>query len=98
MRVFEKTAFKAFLLTAQSGAHYPGKQPDASVEEGERRRFAPRQHIVADRDRNERPRLQQALVDPLEAAAEDGDAGTRTELPDESLIERLSARAAALGW
>ena len=54
MRVFEKAALKAFLLTARRGAHYPGKQPNASVEQGERGRLAARQHIVADRDRDER--------------------------------------------
>jgi tRNA (guanine37-N1)-methyltransferase len=39
MRVFEKAAFKAFLLTARRRAHYPGKQPDASVQQSERGRF-----------------------------------------------------------
>src|SRR6476661_6496643 len=88
MRVFEKAAFKAFLLTARRRAHYPGKQPDASVEESERGRFAPGQHIVTDRDRNERPRLEQPLVHPLEAAAEHGDAKARRKLADEGLVER----------
>ena len=62
MRVFEKAAFEAFLLTARRGAHYPGKQPNASVEQGNRGRLAPRQDIVADRDRHDRPRLEQPLV------------------------------------
>src|SRR4029079_17196120 len=44
MRVFEKAAFKALLLTARRGAHYPGKQPNASVEQGQSGRLAPRQH------------------------------------------------------
>ena len=95
MRVFEKAAFKAFLLTARRGAHYPGKQPNASVEQGERGRLAARQHIVADRDRNDRPRLEQALVDPLEAAAQDGDAGARRELADQRL-GRAARRAGVI--
>src|SRR4051812_12387041 len=83
MRVFEKAALKAFLLTARRRAHYPGKQPDASVQQSERGRFAPGKNIVADRDRNQRPRLEQTLVHPLEAAAENGDAGAGAKLANE---------------
>src|SRR5436190_11180191 len=79
MRVFEKAAFKALLLTARRGAHYPGKQPNASIEQDQRRGLAPRQHIVADRDRHDRPRLEQTLVNPLEPAAQYGDPGARAE-------------------
>ena len=35
MRIFEKAAFEAFLLPAGSRAHYPGKQPNASIEQDE---------------------------------------------------------------
>src|SRR4051794_23083057 len=80
MRIFEKPAFEALLLTAGGGAHYPGEQPNASIEKGERGRLAARQDIVADRDRDDRPRLEQALVHPLETAAEDRDARAGREL------------------
>src|SRR6185503_15346474 len=93
MRVFEKAALEAFLLTARRGAHYPGKQPNASVQEGESGRLAARQHIIADRDRDYRARLIEALVDPLEAAAEDGDARAGGEIADQRLVERPAARA-----
>ena len=95
MRVFEKAAFKAFLLTARRRAHYPGKQPNASVEQGESGRLAAGQHIVADRDRDDRPRLEQPLVDPLEAAAQDGDAGARGELAHQGL-GRAARRAGVI--
>ena len=93
MRVFEKAAFKAFLLTARRRAHYPGKQPNASVEQGDRRRLAAGEDIVAERDGNEGPCLEEPLVDPLEAAAEDRDAGAGGELADEGLSEGVPRAA-----
>src|SRR4051794_6083030 len=74
MRIFEKPALEALLLSAGGRAHYPGKQPNASIEEGERRHFAARKHVIADRNRDDRPRLEQPLVDPFETPAEDRDA------------------------
>src|SRR3712207_1149460 len=79
MRVFEETGFEAFLVTARSRAHYAGKQPNASIEEDERGRLAAREHIVADRDGDDRPGLEQALVDAFETAAEDRHALARRE-------------------
>src|SRR3954471_2960140 len=75
MRIFEKPLIEALFLSAGGRAHYPGKQPNASIEEGERSHLAAGEHIVADRDGNDGARLEQALVYPLEAAAKDGDAG-----------------------
>src|SRR3954452_804211 len=83
MRIFEKPALEALFLSAGGRAHYPGKQPNASIEEGQSGRLAARQHEVADRDGTDRPRLEQPFVDPLEPAAEDGNAGPRGELADE---------------
>src|SRR3954451_2161222 len=87
MRIFEKPAFEALLLTAGGRAHYPGEQPNASIEEDQSRRLAARKHIVADRHRNDRPRLEQALVHPFETAAENGDAGAGGELANMILGE-----------
>src|SRR3546814_11193868 len=72
MRVFEKARFKALLLTARRRAHYPGKKANASIEEDDRRRLTAGEDIVAERDRNDRPRIEQTLVDSLETAAQDG--------------------------
>src|SRR3954466_6692596 len=86
MRIFEKPAFEALLLTAGGRAHYPGEQPNASIEEDERGRLAAREHIVSDRDGDDRPRLEQALVHALETAAEDRDSGAGGELAHQPLV------------
>src|SRR4051794_27623925 len=93
MRIFEKPRFEALFLSAGGRAHYPGKQPNASIEEGDGGHLAAREDIVADRHRKDRPSLEQPLVNPLEAAAEDRDSGTGGELADERLGQRLAARS-----
>jgi hypothetical protein len=35
MRIFEKPALEALFLSAGGRAHYPGEQPNASVQEDE---------------------------------------------------------------
>src|SRR4028118_1175501 len=92
MRVFEEAAFEAFLLTARRGAHYAGKQPNASIEKGERRHLAAGEDIVAYRYREDRALLEQALVHALETAAQDRDAGAGGEVAGEGLGERLATR------
>jgi hypothetical protein len=92
MRIFEKPAFEALLLSAGGRAHYPGEEPNASVEEDQSADLAAREDVVADRDRDDGAGLEQALVDPLEAAAEDRDPGAGGELADEGLGERAAAR------
>src|SRR3546814_18990746 len=81
MRVFEKARFKALLLTARRRAHYPGKKANASIAEDDRRRLPAGEDIVDDRDRNDRPRLEQQLVDSLETAAQNGDTRTPGKIP-----------------
>ena len=71
MRIFEKPRFEALLLTAGGRAHYAGKQANASIEQRHRAQFAARQHVIADRDRFDRARLENALVESLEPAAQD---------------------------
>src|SRR3954447_547969 len=70
MRIFQETLLEALLLSAGGRAHYPGEQPDASVEDDHGAKLSARQHIVADGDRFERTRLEDSLVEPLEAARE----------------------------
>src|SRR5687768_13189321 len=71
VRIFEKPRFEALLLTAGSRAHYPGKQPNASVKQHHRADLAAGEHIVADRYRFDRARLEDPLVESFEATAED---------------------------
>jgi hypothetical protein len=69
MRIFEEAAFKAFLLAAGRRAHYPGEQPNASIEQDESRRLAARKHIVTDGHRDNGAGLEKPLVNALEAPA-----------------------------
>ena len=62
MRIFEKAAFEAFLISAGRRAHYAGKQPNASVQQYQRAHLAAREDIVADRHLLDRPRVEQALA------------------------------------
>ena len=94
MRIFEKAGFKAFLLTAGRRAHYPGQQPNASIEQDESRRLAAGQHIVTDRHRDNGPGLEKSLVDALETAAKHRNARSGGELAHQGLVERR-ARAAS---
>src|SRR3546814_14640745 len=81
MRVFEKARFKALLLTARRRAHYPGKKANASIEEDDRRRLPAGEDIVADRARNDRPRLEQTLVHSLATDPPDGHTRTHRQHP-----------------
>ena len=49
VRIFEKPRLEALLLSAGGRAHYPGKQPHASIEDDHRAKLSARQDIVADR-------------------------------------------------
>jgi len=67
--VFEKTVFKRFLVPTGSRAHYAGKQPNASIEQNQRRAFPARQHDIAHRNLFHRAPGKNALVKPFEPAA-----------------------------
>src|SRR3954465_2704435 len=71
MRIFQETFIEALLLSAGGRAHYPGKQPHASVEHDHRAKLAAREHIIADRHGFERASLEDPLVEPLEPAGEE---------------------------
>src|SRR3954451_8980043 len=68
VRIFEKPLIEALLLSAGGRAHYPGEQSDASIEDDHRAELAAGQHIIADRDRFERSRVEDSLVEALETA------------------------------
>src|SRR3546814_2772505 len=71
VRVFEQTILERFVVTARSRAHYAGKQPNASVEQQQRRRLSARQDDIAHRDLLYGARLENPLVISFETAAED---------------------------
>src|SRR3954463_10187037 len=81
VRIFQETFVEALLLTAGGRAHYPGKQSHASVEDNHRAKLSARQHIVADGDRFEAPRLEDPLVETLEAAAKQDHSIASGEFP-----------------
>src|SRR5260221_2614115 len=92
VRIFEKPRLEAFLLSAGGRAHYPGKEAHASVEDDHRAELAAGEDIVADRDGFYRPRVEDALVESLEAAAQQNDALARRELADAALGQRAPPR------
>src|ERR1700741_4784393 len=83
--IFEQAAFERLLGPTGRRAHYAGKQPNASVEKHQRRRLAAREDDVADRGLLGGTRGEDPLVETLEAAAENGDAGADSELAYTSL-------------
>src|ERR1700748_3138284 len=85
MRIFEQPRLEALVVSARSGAHYAGKQPDGSVEKRQSGHFAAREDKVSDRDFLDLPRIEQPLVDPLEPAAQDDRAGALRQLADTGL-------------
>src|SRR4051812_4303090 len=70
VRIFQETLLEALLLSAGGRAHYPGKQPHASIEDDHRPKLSAGEHIVADAHRFETARLEDPLVESLESATE----------------------------
>ena len=92
VRIFEKPLVEALFLSAGGRAHYPGKQPHASIEDDHRAKLSAGEHIIADRHRFERPRVEDSLVEPLEPAGEQDHALARRELAHPCLRQRSAAR------
>src|SRR5205807_524180 len=80
VRIFEKPLIEALLLSAGGRAHYPGKQPHASIEDDHRAELPAGEDIVADGDGFERPSLEDPFVESFEAAAEQNNAFARSEI------------------
>src|SRR5262249_8235233 len=93
LRVFEQAVAEALLRARGLLAHDAGEKPDAGVEQGEGCNLPTREHVVADRNFLEATPFDQALVDALEAAAEDHGAGPVGQRCDPTLGERDPARA-----
>ena len=79
VRIFEKPLVEALFLSAGGRAHYPGKQPYASIEDHHRAKLAAGEHIIADRHLFDRPRVEDLLVKSLEAAGEQDHALARRQ-------------------
>src|SRR5258705_13519346 len=92
VRIFEKPLFKALFLSAGGRAHYPGEQPDASIEDDHRAKLAAGQDIVTDADRFEPASFEDSLVESPESSPEQDHAFTRGQLANPALRERLPAR------
>src|SRR5438445_5346165 len=92
VRIFQETLLEALLLSAGGRAHYPGEQPYASIEDDHRAELAAGQDIVADRHGFEPPCLEDSLVEPLEAPAQQDDPLSRDELTHACLCQRRAAR------
>ncbi len=71
MGVFEQALGKALLGSGGFVPHHARQQPDAGVDQCHRRDLAARQHVVADRNFLQAARIDDALVDALEPAADD---------------------------
>src|SRR5881628_1711283 len=92
VRIFQETLLEALLLSAGGRAHYPGKQPHASIEDDHRAKLSAGEDIVADGDGFEGASFEDPLVESLEAATEENDAFAAGELTHARLRQRLSAR------
>src|SRR5262249_9007375 len=93
LRVFEQAVAEALLRARGLLAHDAGEEPHAGVEQDEGRNLPTRKHVIADRNLLEATPLDQALIDALEATAEDDGAGPIGQRCDAALGERNSARA-----
>ena len=92
VRIFEKPLFEALLLSAGGRAHYPGKQPYASIEDHHRADLTAGEDIITDRDLFDGPCVEDALVESLEAATHKYHALSTRELTDPGLRQQRSTR------
>src|SRR3954464_4637947 len=69
VRIFQEPVLEALLLSAGGRAHYPGEQPYASVQDCHRAKLSAGKHIIADRHGFDGARIEDTLVESLEAAA-----------------------------
>src|SRR5438874_3681766 len=74
VRIFEQPLIEALFLSAGGRAHYPGKQPHASIEDDHRAELTAGEDIIADRNGLERTGVEDSLIESFEAATEENDA------------------------
>ena len=89
VRTFEKGAPpKRFCLDRLRISEHPGQQPDEPLDHDHRRHLAPGQHVVPDRDLLVDRQLENPLVDPLVASADQ----EQGRLPGQGLEASLGQR------
>ena len=79
MGIFQKPCWKLSSSSDRGVADDAGQQAHAGVEQRDRRRLAAREHEIAEADLLEPVRLDHALVDAFETAAEQPHAGSARE-------------------
>src|SRR6476469_929572 len=92
VRIFQETLLEALLLSAGGRAHYPGKEPHASIEDHHRCKLAARQDIVTDRDQLQWASFKDPLVESLEAPTQKDQSLPARKFPDPGLRQRRAAR------
>src|SRR5256885_16612820 len=93
VRIFEKPRFEALILSAGGRAHYPGKQPHASVEDDHRAKLSAGEDVVANGHGFDRPRVEDALIESFEPTAEQDDALASGKLAHAGLRQGSAARS-----
>ena len=93
MRVLQQPLLEAFILARLRVAHDAGQQPHDRVEQRDRGRLAAGQDEVADGDLLQPSAIDDALVYPFEASAQDDGAGSGREFAHARLGQRFAARA-----
>ncbi len=93
MGIFEQSPGETLLLQRNVLAHDAGQEPDAGVDQRDRRRLAARKHEIAEAQLLDPARLDHPLVDALETSAQQPHARTRCQFPHAPLLQRLPARA-----
>src|SRR5262245_27047013 len=91
--IFQEPLRKAFFGGRDILAHDAREEPHAGIDQAEGRDLAAGEHVVADRDFLEPARFDHALVNALEAAAQNERTGTVRERFDARLRQRRAARA-----
>src|SRR6185437_4838911 len=92
MGIFEQSPLEALLRQARRIADDAGQHPHAGIEQCDRRRLAAREDEIAEADLLDAARLEHALVDPFEPAAQQPHPGPRRQRPHARLIEQAPAR------
>src|SRR5262249_40978846 len=91
LRMLEEPARERVVLRRSLVAERAGKEPDDRVDDGQRPRLAPAQHVVPDRELLVDP-VGDALVDALVTPADEQERGFPGELLRVRLRERSPAR------
>src|SRR5579875_479187 len=90
--VLEQAGGEALLARRRLVAEHPGNEPGHRLEDDEGRELATGEHVVTDGELAVHERVGDALVDPLVAAAQQGERPELGEAGAAALVESLAAR------